>query len=240
MSVGGSTNRRVVGGAVREPPLRRAGEGSMEVPKMGPTNLQHHRRSIRLKGYDYSQPGAYFITVCVRGGEFLFGDVATGRMRLNNAGTIVQKCWEWLERHYGHVRLDEYVVMPNHLHGIIMLIDPIDVIGGAGRGGSRTAPTAAIRQITRKPLGRLIGAFKTVTTKKLNHLRDRPGQTVWQRGYFEHIIRNGHALERIREYISSNPVQWNLDDENPGQTGTDNFDEWLMSRGRDDVAGIDP
>ena len=164
----------------------------------------HHRRSIRLPGYDYSKAGAYFVTICVRDRECLFGELLEGQMIANGSGRAVGEGWEWLARQYRHVDLDEWVVMPNHLHGIV-------VITGAPRGGSRTAPTP----IRRKPLGGLIGAFKTVSTQRVNALRQCPGQLLWQRNYYEHIIRNAAELTRIREYIANNPLQWALDRENP-------------------------
>jgi putative transposase len=113
---------------------------------------------------------------------------------------IVSATWQWLPEQYPYVELDTWVVMPNHFHGIVFLLDD-------RRGGARPAPTK------RKPLGRLIGAFKTVSTKRINELRTTPGQPVWQRNYYEHVIRNEVDLEEIREYIQNNPLKW-LDDEN--------------------------
>jgi REP element-mobilizing transposase RayT len=169
----------------------------------------HRRRSIRLQGYDYSHAGAYFVTLCTQDRECLFGDIVDGEMRLNDAGRIVANSWEWLAEQYDHVSLDEYVVMPNHAHGII-------VITGDCRGGSRTAPTTGIR----KPIGRLIGAFKTVSTKRINELRENGGTKLWQRNYWEHIVRNEPELNRIREYIHNNPARWELDSLNAGKGGS--------------------
>jgi putative transposase len=167
-----------------------------------------HRRSIRLQRYNYANPGAYFVTICTQGQKCLFGEVTNGEVRLNESGTVVTNCWQWLPSQYRHVDLDEWVVMPNHFHGIIILSDDGDVC----RGGSRTAPTEAVR---RKPLGGLIGAFKTVSTKEINELRGSRGSPLWQRNYYEHVIRNENELNKIREYILSNPLQWALDRENP-------------------------
>jgi REP element-mobilizing transposase RayT len=165
---------------------------------------KHHRRSIRLKGYDYTQAGAYFVTICTQDRACLFGDVVDGQMRVNECGQVVADSWLWLSVRYLHVDLDEWVVMPNHLHGIIILTGPDD------RGGSRTAPTE-----NRKPLGRLIGAFKTISTKRLNGLRNAPRVPVWQRNYYEHIVRSEESLTRIRSYITDNPARWDEDRENP-------------------------
>ena len=161
---------------------------------------RHNRQSIRLKGYDYAQAGAYYVTVCVQDRKCPFGNVNDGKMMSNDAGKIVNDSWRWLGDQYEYVELDEFIVMPNHIHGIICVND-------AGRGGSRTAPT-----IKRKPLGRLIGAFKTVSTKQINITRQTSGNQLWQRNYYEHIIRGEDDLIRIREYIINNPARWEQDD----------------------------
>jgi len=165
---------------------------------------KHLRRSIRLQGYDYSQAGAYFVTIVAWQREMLFGEIVDGEMRLNDFGKIVAEKWKWIETQYEYVELGEWVVMPNHFHGILVIRDD-------GRGGSRSAPTP----IKRKPLGRLIGAFKTVSTKYINLLRNTEGQLVWQRNYYEHIIRNEREMDNITRYIESNPAMWAEDDENP-------------------------
>jgi REP element-mobilizing transposase RayT len=168
----------------------------------------HHRRSIRLQGYDYSQAGAYFVTIATWQREMLFGETVDGDMQLNDFGKIVSEKWQWLETQYEYVELGAWVVRPNHFHGILLIHD-------RGRGGSRPAPTPPI-----KPLGGLIGAFKTVSTKQINLLRDTEGQVVWQRNYYEHIIRNEPEMDRISRYIESNPLRWADDDENPNRVRT--------------------
>jgi len=173
---------------------------------------RHHRRSIRLKGYDYTQAGAYFVTLVAQGRECLFGDVAEGEMRLNEHGRVVAEAWEWLAEQYAYVELDEWVVMPNHLHGIIVITDNHDR-GGLGRGGSRTAPADTAAK--RKPLGRLVAAKKTVSAKRINQMRNTPAAPVWQRNYYERIIRNERELDATRQYIFQNPLRWVLDAENP-------------------------
>ncbi len=177
------------------------------------------RRSVRLEGYDYRQPGAYFVTICAYRWEPLFGEVIDGELSLNPLGRIVDREWRRTAKMRGDVELDEYVIMPNHMHGILMITDD-------SRGGSRTAPTTN----TRKPLGRLIGAFKTVSTKSINPLRNTPGQPVWQRNYYEHVIRNDNALNRIRAYIHYNPAKWHLDPYRPGGTGQDDFINLLQAQ----------
>jgi len=209
-------------GAVREPPEHRNPTTQMETP--GHDSKNPSRRSIRLQGHDYSQTGAYFITLCTRTQESLFGDIVDGSMRLNATGLIVAESWKWLATQYNHVELDEWVIMPNHLHGIIVItedtlqIDEIDqtavtsntastpTINPSCRGGSRTARTAQ-----RKPKGGLIGAFKTVSTKRINEHQATMGAGIWQRNYYEHIIRNEPELSSIREYMQNDPMQWEMD-----------------------------
>ena len=159
---------------------------------------RHHRRSIRLKNYDYAQAGAYFVTLCDHEREFLFGEIAPGGpMQYSAAGEIVAEQWLWLEEHFAQVELDAWQVMPNHFHGIVLLSD-------ASHFGVRS-----------KPLGQLIGAFKTTSAKRINQLRGTPGAPVWQRDFFEHVIRGPHSLERIRRYIELNPSRWANDRMNP-------------------------
>jgi len=165
---------------------------------------KYHRRSIRLLNYDYSQSGAYFVTIVARHRECLFGEIIDGKMKLNRYGEIVASTWQWLERQYSYIELGAWIVMPNHFHGILIIHDD-------RRGGSRTAPTPT----KRKSLGRLIGAFKTVSTKHINLLRGTSGSIVWQRNYYEHIIRNERDLENKTGYIEANPILWTQDDENP-------------------------
>lgn len=166
---------------------------------------KHHRRSIRLKGYDYSQAGAYFVTIVAWQRECLFGEAVDGGMVLNDFGEIVSEKWEWLESQYDYVELGQWVVMPNHFHGILVIHD-------GSRGGSRPAPTQPTKT---KPLGGLIGAFKTVSAKHIHLLRHTDGIPVWQRNYYEHNIRNEREMDNITKYIETNPLRWNDDDENP-------------------------
>ncbi len=161
---------------------------------------RHRRRSIRLSSYDYSQPGAYFVTIVCKNRVLLLNDLAFR--------AIVEEAWLWLADHHDYVALDEYVIMPNHLHGVLIISNP-------RRGGSRTAPTQAA---TRKPLGRLIGAFKTVSTKQINKVRASAGVPVWQRNYYERIIRDEDELNRVRTYIQDNPLRWEEDPENPSRS----------------------
>jgi putative transposase len=189
------------------------------------------RRSIRLRGYDYARDGAYFVTICTQGREHVFGAVMKGEMLPNELGREVARCWTWLAERYPYVYLDEWIVMPDHTHAIIVITNAQD--DGAHpnvtdannpcRGGSRTAQirttstTDPLHRKTdgthstptqRKPLGRLIGAFKTVSTGRVNDLTGTPGAQLWQRNYHERVIRNSLALDALRRYIANNPVLW--------------------------------
>jgi len=168
----------------------------------------HRRRSIRLPGYDYSQPGAYFVTVCTRDRECLFGKATKGAVCLSALGQIVAGCLADLPSHFQDVELDEWVVMPNHVHAILVI---------HGRGTACRAPTLNVR-FGRPVSGSLptaVGTYKAAVTTlaRRNHLAD----AVWQRNYFEHVIRDEEDLRRIREYIAHNPPSWEIDEENPGR-----------------------
>lgn len=175
----------------------------------------HLRRSIRLQGYDYAQAGAYFVTICAHNRECLFGEIVNDAVQLNTCGQIVAQCWQWLSEHYPYVILDEWVVMPNHLHGILVIADETD-----GRGASRRAPQPdATIPVKRKPLGQLIAAFKATSTKRILALPGIAIEFVWQRNYYEHIIRDERELNQIRQYIADNPLKWATDDNNPNIKG---------------------
>ena len=168
---------------------------------------KYHRRSIRLKRYDYSQAGAYFVTVVVYQRECLFGDVVDGTIVLNDLGRIVQSEWERSAEIRHEIELGTYVIMPNHFHGIVFFQN-----GNVGATGRSPLPP---RGPMPKSLGALMAGFKSSVAKQINILRDTPGIPVWQRNYYEHIIRNDDDLNRIHRYIESNPSQWADDDENP-------------------------
>ena len=170
---------------------------------------EYHRRSIRLKEYDYSQNGGYFITICTNGGECLFGNIVIGEMQLNKYGIIIRKEWLKTGEMRSNLLIDEFIIMPNHLHGIIMIMDNC-------RGTLQRAPT--VEQFG-KPVSNsiptIIRLFKASTTKQINQVRHTSGTSIWQRNYYEHVIRNEEDLKQIREYIVNNPRKWELDSENP-------------------------
>lgn len=149
---------------------------------------KHHRRSIRLREYDYARPGAYFVTICARERTCLLGDVTKGVMILNSYGQVVESCWQALPLHFSHVQGDAFVIMPNHVHGIIVL-----------RRGEAFAANASPLQGTKSgSLGAIVQNFKSVTTRRINQMRGMLGTPFWQRNYYEHIIRNEDEWNEIR------------------------------------------
>lgn len=180
---------------------------------------KHRRRSIRLKGYDYTQAGAYFVTICTQNRECLFGEIVEEEMRLNDAGQTVQSVWNELPCHYPGVEIDVFVVMPNHIHGTIVLMDD-HVVGATPCGclvpgqAQGPAPTMSLPDVVHR--------FKSLTTARFRHgvvqnnWHPFHGR-LWQRNYYEHVIRNESELNRIREYIGANPARWEEDVENPGR-----------------------
>jgi len=184
---------------------------------------ERHRRSIRLKGFNYTLEGAYFVTVCTQNQACLFGDVVEGEIRLNDAGRLVQAVWEGLPEHYPHVSLDHWVIMPNHVHGIVFFV-------GAGvKPAPMTADTA------RHGLPEIVRAFKTFSARRINSMHGASGRSVWQRNYYEHIIRDDDDLNRIRQYIMENPLRWSEDPENPALARKDGGDAHAVLR-----AGLKP
>lgn len=178
--------------------------------------LQPSRRSIRLPGFDYTRPGVYFVTICAHERTCLFGDVVNGVMRVNNLGEIVREEWERSAEIRAELTIDAYVVMPNHMHGIVL----IDV--GAHGVRPRNMDDHVCRAHGRAPLrppkslGSFIAGFKSATTKRINTLRHTPTHPVWQRNYYEHVIRNDPDLAVIRDYIADNPARWDNDENHPG------------------------
>ena len=182
---------------------------------------KHHRRSIRLKGYDYSQEGAYYVTIVTWQREFLFGDIVNQEMMLSPYGEIVQKWWEEIPVHFSNVETGAFVIMPNHVHGVIYILDerrgtvsvPHDNVTQYALGGE-TPPLRAFDGIP--TLGQIVAYFKYQSTKEMNKLGNTGTVTkFWQRNYYEHIIRNEKDLQNKTDYIEANPRLWNEDDENP-------------------------
>lgn len=168
---------------------------------------RHRRRFIRLPDYDYAQTWSYFITVCIQDRDCLFGEVVDGEMRLNEAGVIVHEEWLRTEAIRPEVKLDIFQVMPNHVHGIVFItVGTPGMVGAHGCAPLHRAP---------KSLGSLVAGFKSAATKRINQARGTPGQPVWQRNYYERVIRNERELDAMRQYILDNPAKWSEYRENP-------------------------
>lgn len=158
-----------------------------------------NRKPNRLKTFDYSQTGYYFVTICTQDRVCCFGDIINGEMILNKVGMVVEQQWLWLKQNFPYVKLDVFQIMPNHFHGIL-IIEPV------GNGLDRSLQ----KQL---PLSNIIGAFKT-TSSKLIHQSEFLNFS-WQKSFYDHVIRKDKSLDKIREYIKNNPKQWELDEENP-------------------------
>ena len=237
---------------------------------------RHHRRSIRLKGYDYAQACAYFVTICAQDRECLFGEIIDANMRLSDGGLMVEREWDALPDRFPSVQLDALVIMPNHIHGIIVLAPdgPNDHTAESATTAGQTMTTVGqtmttagqtmttvgqtmttvgqtmttVDQSVGAPLvgalpgrglgahkgcpynsqsdtlGEIVGAFKSLTTVVYTRGVRQSGWPgfrgrLWQRNYYEHIIRSETELDRISEYIASNPARWDHDDENPLRIG---------------------
>ena len=193
---------------------------------------QYHRRSIRHRAYDYRQPGVYYVTVVTHRREPLFEDPVLCR--------LAETMWQRLAGHFPGLTLDVWVVMPNHVHGILVLDPPSPgppsrrgnaslqehpgergVMPDEGRFALGTGLLGCVAPTSGPPsgsVGAIVGNFKAVTARRVNQIRRLAGAPVWQRNYYEHIIRNEREQDAIREYIRDNPLNWALDLENPNHT----------------------
>ena len=212
----------------------------------------HHRQSIRLRGYDYSQPGSYFITICTQHRECNLGELINGEIQFTVRGMIASLFWLEIPHHFPNVELDQFILMPNHIHGIIVIRDSDNIgeinnretnpkmggetnpkMGGEThrKMGGETNPkmggethrkmggeTPPLQD--RKPtLGQIIAYYKYRTTKIINQIDDTPGQRMWQRNFYDRIIRTEKALHIMRQYIINNPYRWKKDLYNPRRGG---------------------
>jgi REP element-mobilizing transposase RayT len=165
--------------------------------------LLPNRKYVRLPDHNYSSTGVYFVTICALNKQCLFGEIKNGMMRLNPYGEIVQYCWNDITKHYFGINNEIISIMPNHVHGIIIIPDD------NGRSGLKPDPTK------RHALPEIVRAFKTYSAKGINEVRQSSGTQVWQRSFYEHIIRTEKEYREIGEYIYYNPQKWESDKENP-------------------------
>jgi len=190
-----------------------------------PDRQRPHRRSIRLQGYDYSRSGAYYVTLCTQDRACFFGEVVDTDMHLNDAGRLVSDSWRALPDRFPPIVLDAFVIMPNHIHGVVVITDDAttvhnrDVVGAGlvpARDGSIVGATTRVAPT----LGDVIGAYKSLVTVQYARAVNARGwlpfrKRLWQRNYHEHVIRNAVSLNRIRHYILDNPRHWHEDRYNP-------------------------
>ena len=182
----------------------------------------HHRRSVRLKNYNYAESGAYFVTIVARNRQCIFGDVVDRKIELNKFGHILVEEWKRSKDLRQEIDLDAFVVMPNHIHGVVIMIN--HDVGATGRSPFPSGPA-------KRSLGAFVGGFKSPVTTRINQLRGTPGIPIWQRNYYEHVIRDEESLNRIRQYIVDNPARWSFDPENPTATSPEPKDAWRASEG---------
>jgi len=182
-------------------------------------NQRYFHKSIRLKGYDYTRPGSYFITLCTGHHQALFGDIIDGEMILNEWGRIIKDYIDKIPDHYANVEIDRYVIMPNHVHMIVVLwLEKESCNGTANQINVEAIHELPLRDRmkTRRKmkLPKIVGWLKMNASKQINIKRKISVQSIWQRNYYEHIIRNERELNNIRRYIINNPPNWEYDREN--------------------------
>lgn len=198
-------------------------------PKTDNLKVYPNRKSIRLKGYNYSQPGAYFITICTQNRKCLFGEIINGKMIFNDAGKMVENEWVNLPHRFTNIQLNEYVIMPNHFHAILEII-PVGATLVVAQNNNNIKKNNYVNPNNGQPqgiaptnetVGAIIGAFKSIVT--VNYIRgvktkkwQQFNKKLWQRNYWEHIIRNEQELNKIHKYIQNNPKNWQMEKLNGG------------------------
>jgi REP element-mobilizing transposase RayT len=170
------------------------------------------RRSIRLQGFDYSQPGAYFITICAHGKRCIFGKIVSDQMKLNAIGRIVNECWLEVPRHFPNVELESYVVMPNHVH---LLFDIQPRARHAVRLPAKNKTTGTFRRPVAHSVPTIVRSFKSAVSKRVRQMLQKPAFQVWQRNYYESVLCDGREFRSALHYIMENPARWHVDEENP-------------------------
>ncbi len=201
------------------------------IKKRKMSQLQY-RKSIRLKGYDYSQPGDYFVTICTKNRVCIFGEIGEGRMTANAIGEVVEECWKSIPEHFQNSNVDVFQIMPNHVHGIITIEENASV----GVRHVEPLPKAPrqnkFQHIVPGSLGSIIRSFKAAVTKETRLLKLVGNKSHWQRNFYDHIIRNDVSYFFIQQYIELNPLLWHLDSDNPtfSQFHSESFAEEVKRR----------
>jgi len=164
--------------------------------------MHKKRKGLRLKNYDYSQNGMYFVTICTHEKKCFFGKIVDNEMRLNVVGEIAQRYWLKIPKYYTGVKIHEFIIMPNHMHGIIELVDAV------------VTEQCSVTTMTSKNYGllsKIVKSYKNVVTKEVNEIYSK-NNFKWQRSYYDHIIRKEESLQKIQEYITINPHEWKKDE----------------------------
>jgi REP-associated tyrosine transposase len=168
-----------------------------------------HRRTIRLQGFGYQQPGVYFLTICAFEKKPIFGHMRGDAVELSPIGRVVRECWVQIPRHFRHAELDAFVVMPNHLHGIVLL---------HRRPGRVAVEAEAFRKPVSGSVPTIVRSFKSAVSARVRDRGLALPHSVWQRNYFERVIRNGREFTQVMRYILENPARWQYDEENPDRS----------------------
>ena len=180
---------------------------------------KHHRRSIRLNGFDYSQPGAYFVTIVTWHRECLFGEVIDCKLTLSKIGLVAKQQWEKLPNRFPNIELGAFTIMPNHMHGIILITvgrGTAENLAGLDDESARRAPThEEFQKPVKGSIPTIVRSYKSAVSYRINLMRKTDGIPIWQRNYYEHVIRNDKDLQNKTDYIKANPLLWDEDNENP-------------------------
>jgi len=190
------------------------------------------RKQIRLAHYNYARAGFYYISICIHNRKEVLGKIVNGEFQPLPAGVEARASWEDLPAHHALIHLDEYIIMPNHLHAIVVL----EWIPEGDAGVATTAlrndenhPDRSKPGPDKDSLGAIIGSYKAAVSRKLGW-KKKHGYPLWQRSFFDHVIRTDEELHTIREYIANNPLSWQLDEFNASRTGRNSFYEWLAQK----------
>ena len=186
------------------------------------------RHSFRLQGYDYAQVGAYFITIVTHQRSCLFGTILDGEFIPNAVGRIVQFTWNALPAHFLGTDLDAFIVMPNHIHGIVHITERRRQSVGAQHAAPLPRTGLSRPYVQPGSLGVMVRSFKAAVTKRWREIQSSSPLRLWQRNYYEHVIRNENSLIRIRDYVATNPARWSIDPENPFAAEQEPKEVWQL------------
>jgi REP element-mobilizing transposase RayT len=172
--------------------------------------MYHRRKSLRIPGFDYTTPGYYFVTICLDQMKPLLGSIRNNIVFLTPLGNIIQQEWEDIPTHYTHTALDEFIIMPNHIHGIIEIFTPVNTCGLINSPGKNIKEASVRHSLTE-----IVRGFKTWSARKANRYLGTTGSPFWMRSFYDHVIRTEKTLHNIRHYIKYNPNSWNPNSDTP-------------------------